>query len=95
VTRLAALQRQILDSALATLAPGGWLTYAVCSGEPEEGPDQLHRLLADRRDIAPDMPPRPGWARDAADLCTSDGALSTWPHRHGTDGFYAFRVRRR
>jgi 16S rRNA (cytosine967-C5)-methyltransferase len=24
----------------------------------------------------------------AADLCT-DGCLRLWPHRHGTDGFFA------
>jgi 16S rRNA (cytosine967-C5)-methyltransferase len=93
--RLATLQWEILSSALDALAPGGLLTYAVCSGEPEEGSAQLARLLAEHPDLAPDMPPAAGWAREGeADLVDRDGALATWPHRHGIDGFYAFRVRR-
>jgi 16S rRNA C967 or C1407 C5-methylase (RsmB/RsmF family) len=42
------------------------------------------------------MPPAPGWSLgNEAELLDADGALSTWPHRQGMDGFYAFRVRRR
>lgn len=94
--RLAALQWEILGSALDALAPGGLLTYAVCSGEPEEGSAHLERLLAERSDLTAEMPPAPGWAREGeAELVDQAGALSTWPHRHGMDGFYAFRVRRR
>ncbi len=93
--RLAALQWEILSSSLEALAPGGTLTYAVCSGEPEEGSAQLERLLAEHRDLVPDMPPAAGWAREGeAELVDDKEALSTWPHRHGVDGFYAFRVRR-
>jgi 16S rRNA (cytosine967-C5)-methyltransferase len=95
--RLAALQWEILSSSLDALAPGGRLTYAVCSGEPEEGSAQLTRLLAEHPDLAADMPPAEGWAQSRfgeAELVDQAGALSTWPHRHGLDGFYAFRVRR-
>ncbi|MHB8416531.1 MAG: 16S rRNA (cytosine(967)-C(5))-methyltransferase RsmB [Myxococcales bacterium] len=93
IPRLASLQRQILDSALDVLAPGGLLTYAVCSGEPEEGEAHLRALLGERRDLSP-APPRPGWARDEQGLLAPEGALATSPHRHGIDGFYAFRLLR-
>ncbi|HUB08923.1 MAG TPA: 16S rRNA (cytosine(967)-C(5))-methyltransferase RsmB [Myxococcales bacterium] len=94
VVRLAALQRQILQAALETLAPGGVLTYAVCSTEPEEGEAHLADLLRERPDLGV-APPEPGWARTEDGLVTSAGLLATWPHRHGIDGFVAFRVRRR
>jgi 16S rRNA (cytosine967-C5)-methyltransferase len=39
IAACAALQRALLDRCLARVRPGGRLVYAVCSLEPEEGPD--------------------------------------------------------
>jgi 16S rRNA (cytosine967-C5)-methyltransferase len=44
--RLVQVQRELLDAALARLAPGGLLIYAVCSWLPEEGQAHRDRLLA-------------------------------------------------
>jgi len=44
--RLAQAQAELLDAALARLAPGGLLIYAVCSWLPEEARDHRERLLA-------------------------------------------------
>lgn len=50
--RLASQQRRLLEAALARLAPGGLLVYAVCSWLPEEG--EAHRLaLAGRPEFEP------------------------------------------
>ncbi len=37
--RVAARQAQLLSAASVHVRPGGTLVYAVCSAEPEEGPD--------------------------------------------------------
>lgn len=42
----AATQERILAAASAHVAPGGALVYAVCSPEPEEGPEVVERFLA-------------------------------------------------
>jgi 16S rRNA (cytosine967-C5)-methyltransferase len=45
---LAALGRRLLEAALERLRPGGTAVHAVCSLEPEEGPDTVRRAI--RRD---------------------------------------------
>lgn len=98
VQELQVKQRAILDSAARLLKPGGRLVYATCSllrAENEEVADafeqqhvdtfdplQVKELLAQARVAA------------AADLDTQ-GRLRLWPHRHGTDGFFAAVWQRR
>jgi 16S rRNA (cytosine967-C5)-methyltransferase len=81
-------QRQILEAAATMVAPGGRLVYATCSLEPEENDAVVAALLARRVDFAPDPP------RGAALPLDADGVLRCLPHRHGTDGFTAVRLRR-
>ena len=98
VQELQLKQRAILDSASRLLKPGGRLVYATCSllrAENEDVADAFeaqhgatfaplaaHELLAQARVSA------------AADLDTG-GRLRLWPHRHGTDGFFAAVWQRR
>ena len=72
------------------MRPGGWLVYATCSLEPEENEDQIEALLARDHRFERD----PGDAVPA-DLRTARGDLQLLPFRHGTDGAYAARLRRR
>jgi 16S rRNA (cytosine967-C5)-methyltransferase len=44
VTRMAALQAQLLEAVVARLAPGGALVYSVCTFTRAEGPDQVAAL---------------------------------------------------
>jgi 16S rRNA (cytosine967-C5)-methyltransferase len=97
--RLAGLQARLLANAVRLVRPGGKLVYCVCSLEPEEGPQQVARLL---EGVA-------GWARDpirpeeiGADpsWITPEGDLRTFPFHvplepealSGMDGFYAARL---
>jgi len=84
--RLFQAQRALLEAALARLAPGGLLIYAVCSWLPEEGLLHRERVLATPSRFRP----APVWP---AGLGTEDGPTSlfrpdprTWPG----EGFQAF-----
>jgi 16S rRNA (cytosine967-C5)-methyltransferase len=85
VERQHALVRALAD----VVRPGGWLVYATCSLEPEENEEQVDAFLSedDRfvRDPATTVP---------TSLLTPDGDLRLLPHRDGTDGAYAARLRR-
>jgi 16S rRNA (cytosine967-C5)-methyltransferase len=90
---MAVRQRAILHGAAAAVRPGGMLLYSVCSTEPEEGPMVVEQFLAQHPDFVrdPDLPLPAGLtAGDGA-----AGAVTLLPHRHGTDGFFIARMRRR
>ena len=91
VTELAALQRAILQSAARLLKPGGRLVYATCSLLEEEN----ERVVADFLAAQPQFSVLPAAdelqrlkVETAQTLC-SGPYLRLWPHRHGTDGFFA------
>jgi 16S rRNA (cytosine967-C5)-methyltransferase len=87
VAQLAALQRDILDAAADLVAPGGELTYSVCTMTKAETVD-VDTWLADRHPElrALDAPGEP-WAAHGR------GALLT-PQAADTDGMYVLRLRR-
>lgn len=89
IAAAAARQQAILEAAAAMVAPGGRLVYATCSLEPEENDAVVAALLERRPDFAVDAPADFPIALDAG------GVLRCLPHRHGTDGFTAVRLRRR
>jgi 16S rRNA (cytosine967-C5)-methyltransferase len=82
VARFPALQREILESALRRVRPGGRLVYATCTLRREENEDvalALERAHPELRRLSPDLP----------STLLRDGFLRTWPHLHGMDGFFA------
>ena len=92
VPELAALQAQLLRSAVEALAPGGILAYVTCSPHPAETTAIVDALLAD-----PACPVTPldtravldGISRAPLDLgALAHGAAQLWPHRHGTDAMF-------
>lgn len=93
VSQLAALQGQLLGAAARHVKRGGVIVYATCTVLREENEDVVTRFLAERNDfrfdIAPDLP------EAMRRLLDPNGNLRTWPHRHGLDGFFAARLRRR
>ena len=96
---LAALQKRLLQRAVALLRPGGTLVYCTCSLEPEEGEQAIAALLASE----PAMRRAPIEAGEVAglqEILTADGDLRTLPchlphpdpRLGGLDGFYAARL---
>jgi 16S rRNA (cytosine967-C5)-methyltransferase len=87
VAELAEKQLSILRSAAPLLRPGGRLVYATCSPLKEENESVVEAFLERS----------PGFrVRDAQSVLDeqridleSGSLFRLWPHRHGTDGFFA------
>jgi 16S rRNA (cytosine967-C5)-methyltransferase len=97
VGALTAAQDRLLKKAVEMVKPGGVLVYAVCSLQPEEGPERIAKLLAEdnrveRLAIAPEELP------GLEPALTPEGDLRTLPchlaAQGGLDGFYACRLKR-
>jgi 16S rRNA (cytosine967-C5)-methyltransferase len=99
IAALTALQKRLLQKAVALLRPGGTLVYCTCSLELEEGEQAISALLA----AEPAMRRAPVDAGEVAglsEIVTAEGDLRTLPShlRHddprlgGLDGFYAARL---
>ncbi len=91
----AATQDRVLAAGLAMLRPGGTLVYAVCSLQPEEGPERIAALLAGgaparRVPIAADE------IGGLSGSITDGGELRSFPfqlaERGGMDAFFAARL---
>ncbi len=98
VASLTQAQDKLLANAVKMVKPGGLLVYAVCSLQPEEGPQRIAALLAgdDRVErVAITAEELPG----LEEAVTPDGDLRSLPSqlagKGGIDGFYACRLRRR
>ncbi|HEY0887616.1 MAG TPA: RsmB/NOP family class I SAM-dependent RNA methyltransferase, partial [Ramlibacter sp.] len=96
VQEMAVKQAAILASAARLLKPGGRLVYATCSVLPQENEEIAAAFGA----AQPQFQPLPVGdllvqlkVEGAASLCSGgEGGqqyLRLWPHRHGTDGFFA------
>jgi 16S rRNA (cytosine967-C5)-methyltransferase len=95
IARLAAVQERLLAAAVEMLAPGGTLVFCTCSLEPQEGVQQVARLMARGAPVKR----RPVEAHEIgglAECITKDGDLRTLPchlaQHDGLDGFYAARL---
>ena len=83
---LTQLQRELVDSAIDALKPGGVLGYATCSPHLAETSIQIadikrkHSNLS-QIDVGQYLPHN-------LDEATRDGAMSLWTHKHGTDAMY-------
>jgi 16S rRNA (cytosine967-C5)-methyltransferase len=95
VTRLAAVQERLINAAIDMLAPGGMLVYCTCSLEPQEGVQQVQRLLSRGAPVRR-KPVAAAEIGGLAECLTPDGDLRTLPSHlselDGIDGFYAARL---
>jgi 16S rRNA (cytosine967-C5)-methyltransferase len=87
---MSALQKTIIRAAAQVVKPGGLMIYSTCSLEPEENDAQVDSFLAENPGWVLEPPPEGAVAAELLDA----GRLRVLPHRHGTDGAFAARMRR-
>jgi 16S rRNA (cytosine967-C5)-methyltransferase len=93
--RLPGLQRALLEQAARSLAAGGRLIYATCTLRRAENEEVAAPFGAEHPELVP-LPACPASLEPASEPALTDGAwFRALPHRHGTDGFFAARWRRR
>jgi 16S rRNA (cytosine967-C5)-methyltransferase len=99
VAKLAALQRRLIERAVALTKPGGTLVYCTCSLEPEEGEEIVAGILAQETGLRR-VRITPAGVFGREEFITADGDFRTLPchfpdadsRLSGLDGFYAARL---
>ena len=90
LSRLAELQRSILQNALPLLAAGGRLVYSTCSLEPEENEQVVERVFREAEGCRPlSAAELSSEFPELAALFDSKGYFRTRPDLHAMDGFFA------
>jgi 16S rRNA (cytosine967-C5)-methyltransferase len=86
------LQGAILRNAWEAVRPGGLLAYCTCSPLREEDEEVVRAFLSERPEASVANAPA-GWP-GPPDAWTAEGFLRLYPHRHGTDAFFAALLRK-
>jgi 16S rRNA (cytosine967-C5)-methyltransferase len=89
LSRLATLQRRILENCQEAVPGGGLLVYAVCTVEAQEAQDQVEMFLRSHPEWTAEPPVLPGLK-----LPLTQAYLRTLPGPEGFDGFFAARLRK-
>ena len=92
VEELRVKQALILESASRLVKPGGRLVYATCSLLDAENEDIAQAFTAAREADFKVLPAEEALTRahvEQAQTLVRGDYLRLWPHRHGTDGFFA------
>ena len=93
IAQCSTLQREILDSAVETLKPGGFLIYSTCTYNREENEENL-RWLVEEKDMVPvDLQPDPEWGI-LSGIDTPYPALRFMPHATHGEGLFACVLRK-
>jgi 16S rRNA (cytosine967-C5)-methyltransferase len=96
VVSLAVLQRELLNSAIDSVRPGGVVAYVTCSPHVAETREVVTSVADDRDDIT--ILDAPAVLAEVPDLRGTDPRYSRfaqfWPHRHGTDAIFLALLRR-
>jgi 16S rRNA (cytosine967-C5)-methyltransferase len=83
---LTQLQRELVDSAIEALNPGGVLGYATCSPHLAETSIQIADIKKKHTELQ--LVPVDEYLPASLHDATRDGAMSLWTHKHGTDAMY-------
>ena len=85
---LPAVQAAILNNLADYVRPGGTLMYSTCTILRAENEEVVEGFLANHSDyVREDF--------SAGGICSREGMYTFWPHREGTDGFFAAKLRRK
>ncbi|MBQ3497139.1 MAG: 16S rRNA (cytosine(967)-C(5))-methyltransferase RsmB [Oscillospiraceae bacterium] len=88
LAKIPAVQRAILENACTYVREGGVLLYATCTVLPEENECVTDGFLRAHPEFSAE-------AYDLPALGSVTGGVTLWPQRHGTDGFYICKLRKK
>jgi 16S rRNA (cytosine967-C5)-methyltransferase len=90
VAELAGLQRELLNTAIDSVRPGGVVAYVTCSPHLAETRDVVTAVVQSRDDVT--ILDAPAVLPEVPALRVSDPRhprfAQFWPHRHGTDAIF-------
>ncbi|OQX82920.1 16S rRNA (cytosine(967)-C(5))-methyltransferase [candidate division KSB1 bacterium 4484_87] len=85
------LQFSILENAAKLIQSGGVIVYATCTIEPEENELVVQKFLEIHQEFEIDNAGK--YVPDR--FVSGKGWVQTYPHRHGVDGSFAVRLKRK
>lgn len=91
ISQLAATQKALTKNLARLVRPGGVLVYATCTFTLEENQEVAASLVETGEFQIDDPSP---YLPEPARFLVKNNILQTLPHRHGTDGFTALRLRK-
>ena len=91
IPKLVTLQKSILENAAKLVKSGGLLVYSTCTIEPEENMELIKEFLLRHLEFSVES------ARTTVhqDLVGDQGQVATFRHRHGMDGSFSIRLRKK
>ncbi|HII17153.1 TPA: RsmB/NOP family class I SAM-dependent RNA methyltransferase [Candidatus Woesearchaeota archaeon] len=100
IRRLAAVQKQLLQTAFDNLKPGGTIVYSTCSNEPEEDEGVISHLVKHNPPASIAEISLPG-LKSSPPVTGFEGkefhpdvakCLRIWPQDNGTEGFFVAKI---
>ena len=91
IPKLVNLQKSLMENAVKLVKSGGVLVYSTCTIEPEENIDLIKEFLVQHPEFSIET------ARNIIhqDLIGSEGNVETFRHKHGMDGSFSIRLRKK
>lgn len=86
---LPTVQRDILSNVSRYVRPGGVLVYATCTLLRRENEDVVSEFVDKDKNFTVEPFSLPG------PIGATEGMVTLWPHRQGTDGFFIAKLRRK
>ena len=91
IPKLVQLQKSIMENAAKLVKSGGLLVYSTCTIEPEENMDLIKDYLAQH----PEFSIETANTIVHQDFVGNLGQVETFRHKHGMDGSFSIRLRKK
>ncbi len=91
IPKLVALQSSLLENAVKLVKDGGILVYSTCTIEPEEGMNLIQEFLRQHNEFS--IEPANDFVN--ANLVGNQGQVETFKYKHGMDGSFSIRLKKK
>jgi 16S rRNA (cytosine967-C5)-methyltransferase len=91
IQKLVQLQHALLENAAKLVKPNGILVYSTCTIEPEEGSDLIKEFLSRHSEFS--IEPANTFVHES--FMGNRGQVETFQHKHGMDGSFSIRLRKK